>query len=172
MRLVADRVIELHHIDTSKYFTDIENNIKVKQYLYQVYSKYNSIQKVYLLILIKQIDPPSIDGLYELSLNIEPPRSKKTEAEQIAELRLENQKLKSEVVHLVTEKTSRLKAQQHILEKVQHSNENQSSVTISNLLDSITNGTPTTKEQALLLKLQIQGALNLCVSLTELTNTK
>ena len=53
MRLVADRVIELHHIDTSKYFTDIENNIKVKQYLYQVYSKYNSIQKVYLLILIK-----------------------------------------------------------------------------------------------------------------------
>lgn len=114
-----------------------------------------------------KIDPPSTDVLYELSLNLEPPRSKKTESEQIAELRLENQKLKTEISQLKTEGKSRLIAQQQVLEKIQNS-DSKASATVRALLESITEGTSTPNEQLILLKLQLQAALDLCISLTEM----
>merc|ERR1712137_1229421 len=81
MKLVADRVLELYHIDASQFSKEIVGNSTLKRHL-------------------AHINPPSSDELYNLSARIEPPRSKKTMEEEVVELRQANKQLKEQVSEL------------------------------------------------------------------------
>lgn len=99
-----------------------------------------------------------------MSLQIEPQRSKKTIEEEILELKAENQKLKATISRMKTEDRQRLISQQQILESIQNSN-SKASTTVRALLGSITEGTSNPNEQIILLKLQLQAALDLCIAM-------
>jgi len=145
MRLVADRVLELYHIDTTLFATDLVGDSSLKRHL-------------------AQIDPPSSDDLYELSLQIEPLKSKKTLEEELIELEEKNTKLKEEIAIKKGEERQRLIAQQQVLEQIQKSN-SKASTTVRALLELITESTSNPNEQIVLLKLQLQAALDLCIAM-------
>ena len=105
-----------------------------------------------------------------MSLRIEPPRSKKTLEEEVVELREEAKALQQQILVLKNSERQRLIAQQQMLETIQKSN-SKASTTVRCLLDSITEGTANQNEQMILMKLQLQAALDLCISLGDMNVT-
>ena len=94
-----------------------------------------------------------------MSLRLEPPRSKKTLEEEVVDLRNENKQLHADIAKRKGEDRQRLIAQQQVLEQIQKSN-SKASTTVRALLGSITEGTSNPNEQIILLKLQLQAALD------------
>lgn len=145
MKMISERVLELHHIDTSLYTRTIDDNLLLKKYL-------------------TEIDPPNSDDLYELSLKLEPPKSaKNTLEDQVVKLRLEHAQLTQTLAAIKSEERNRLIAQQQVLERIQNS-DSKAAITMRALLESTTEGNTTSNEQIILLKLQLQAALDLCIA--------
>lgn len=99
-----------------------------------------------------------------MSLQLEPKRSKKTIEEEVLELKAENQQLRETISRLKTEDKQRLIAQQTMLEKIQQS-DSKASATVRTILSSISEGTSSAEEQIILLKLELQAALDLCIAM-------
>lgn len=77
-------------------------------------------------------------------------------------MRAENDKLKAEIDMFKEETKKRIQTQQQILEQIQNSN-SKASATVRALLTNINDGTTTDAEQIILLKLQLQAALDLYI---------